>query len=556
MLEVNDIGTNILSNNNNIPFTLLLQAFSAANLGFILLDSNKKIIFWNDWMASHSGLSRDDVLGNNLLAVFPKIDSPRLDSALHDCFVNSMSSILSPRLHPHIFPLKTIQSKDAIAKSVGQMVTIFPLKSEEGELYSMIQIADVTAALVREDILRGQSRNLASEVEKRTQELQLEIRQHEQTEISLRESEKQFRSLYENAPNAYCSVSIEDGSITRFNQQMVTLSGYSEQELKGFRISELYSDTDSGIIPGIKIFKRLKKGKSTLNSEVQLVRGDGRNIWSSISAHPMLDSDGNVAEGRYSILDISDSHQNQYNLLQISKLASLGEMATGIAHELNQPLNIIRMSADSLIETLEDEDDIGKDVLAVKLERIASQTGRAAAIIDHIRIFGRKSDDGLAPISINEIVQRVNTFMADQLRLDDISLIKNIPEKCRFVNGSQIQMEQVIMNIVTNARDAINSRKENDSANMGSGKIFIGIDDDASSDRIKIVINDNGGGIPKDISSRIFEPFFTTKKAGHGTGLGLSLSYGLIAEVGGDINAENVADGAQFTITLPVIPQT
>ena len=111
------------------------------------------------------------------------------------------------------------------------------------------------------------------------------------------------------------------------------------------------------------------------------------------------------------------------------------------------------------------------------------------------------------------------------------------------------------MNLISNARDAINSRKENDLAHMGSGKIFMVINDDLSSDYIKITINDNGGGVPNDIRGRIFEPFFTTKKAGHGTGLGLSLSCGLISEAGGDINVENIADGAQFTITLPVIPQ-
>ena len=506
-------------------------------------------------MVSHSGFKSSDVLGNDLKTIFPKMNSPRLDGAMHDCFVNNMSSILSPRLHPNIFPLTEIQSKAGIDNPVGQMVTIFPLKLEAEKPYCMIQIVDVTAALVREDKLREQSKNLASEVEKRTQELQLEIKQREHTEASLRDSEKQFRSLYENAPNAYCSVSIKDGSIKCFNQQMISLSGYNEEELKGFRISELYSDTDTGITLGLKIFKKLKEGEPTLNAEVQLVRGDGRNIWVSISVHPLLDSDGNVTEGQYSILDISDSHRNQYNLLQISKLASLGEMATGIAHELNQPLNIIRMSTDSLIEILEEEGGINSEVLATKLERIESQTGRAAAIIDHIRIFARKANDTPTPISISDIVQRVNTFMAEQLRLDDISLIKDIPEKCRAVNGSQIQMEQVLMNLVSNARDAINSRKEIDPINMGAGKIFIGINDDLSSDHVKIIVNDNGGGISKDIRGRIFEPFFTTKKVGHGTGLGLSLSYGLISEAGGEIDVENIADGAQFTITLPVISQ-
>ncbi|MCK5547180.1 MAG: PAS domain-containing protein, partial [Rhodospirillaceae bacterium] len=189
-----------MSNDNNIPSPLLVQAFGAANFGFILLDSDKKIIFWNDWMVSHSGIRNDDVLGNNLIVVFPKMDSPRFDSATHDCLVNSMSSILSPQSHPYIFPLATIQSKDGAANPVGQMVTISPLKSEAGESFCMIQIADVTADLARENILREQSKNLASEIEKITQELQLEIKRREHTEASLRDSEKQFRSLYENAP--------------------------------------------------------------------------------------------------------------------------------------------------------------------------------------------------------------------------------------------------------------------------------------------------------------------------------------------------------------------
>ncbi len=132
------------------------------------------------------------------------------------------------------------------------------------------------------------------------------------------------------------------------------------------------------------------------------------------------------------------------------------------------------------------------------------------------------------------------------MRLAEIEIGLECPKACRPVLGHQVQMEQVFLNLLTNARDAIKGTQAG-----GGGKITFAVDE-SGDDLIRITVSDTGGGIPEEAMSHIFEPFFTTKKMGEGTGLGLSVSYGIIRDMGGTIEAENAGGGARFTITLPV----
>ena len=136
--------------------------------------------------------------------------------------------------------------------------------------------------------------------------------------------------------------------------------------------------------------------------------------------------------------------------------------------------------------------------------------------------------------------------MGEQLRLTEIEVVADLSGTCRPVLGHRVQMEQVILNLLTNAQDAIRGNPAS-----GGGKITIAVDDDGA-DTVRITVSDSGGGIPENALDRIFEPFFTTKEMGKGTGLGLSVSFGIIRDMDGTIEAENADGGAKFTITLPV----
>jgi signal transduction histidine kinase len=228
-------------------------------------------------------------------------------------------------------------------------------------------------------------------------------------------------------------------------------------------------------------------------------------------------------------------------IIQASKLATLGEMATSVAHELNQPLNVIRMAAGNSRRTIS-KGTADPQYLNDKLQRIEEQVARAAAIIDHMRMFGRKAEENPEPIDPREVVTNALGLVGEQLRLAGIEIATELAQDCPFILGHLIQMEQVVLNLLTNARDALAERD-------GEAKITVRVFED--DEGVHITSEDTGGGIPEDVLPRIFEPFYTTKVMGKGTGLGLSVSYGIVREMDGIIVAENIDNGARFTITFP-----
>lgn len=239
-------------------------------------------------------------------------------------------------------------------------------------------------------------------------------------------------------------------------------------------------------------------------------------------------------------------------LYQMSKLASLGEMATGLAHEINQPLSVIRLAASNALVGL--QRDMKMDYVTAKLERIIQQTVRMTRIIDHMRIFGRKSDELVQPTRPIEAVEGALQILGAHLRLDNIDVSVEMADDVPTVLCRQDQLEQVLINLLQNARDAIaESRSKTGNDFPGHIRVLITLlKREQESDRVQIEIGDNGGGIPPDTLDRIFQPFFTTKAPGKGTGLGLSVSFSIIRDHGGHLSAKNDGQGAIFIITLPV----
>lgn len=244
------------------------------------------------------------------------------------------------------------------------------------------------------------------------------------------------------------------------------------------------------------------------------------------------------------VTDITEQKQTNAQLIQASKLATLGEMSTGMAHELNQPLNVISLAVNNLrfsMAKASDEPSI-KDV--AKLDRIEGAVRRAASIIDHMRAFGRLSGEGLAAVQLGEVVAGSCSLMSEQLKLANIDLVNRFPIDSCDVMGNNIQLEQVVINLINNAKDAITEQGP-------PGEIVL--DAEFTEERVLLRVTDTGGGIPEDVLPHVFEPFFTTKPVGKGTGLGGSISYGIIRDMQGDIWAENLPQGARITVSLPLL---
>jgi C4-dicarboxylate-specific signal transduction histidine kinase len=238
--------------------------------------------------------------------------------------------------------------------------------------------------------------------------------------------------------------------------------------------------------------------------------------------------------------------KKQEQLVQAGKLATLGELTTGVAHELNNPLNNIGLFIGNAIDLIElGLEEANHERILHELHSAMQQVRKATEIISHLRTFGRAASVSREPVGITQVIRRALSLMQEQLRLRQIEVQLQVPEEEVIVIGNAIQLEQVFINLLTNARDAI--------ANAERKIIAIACTRQANS--VDIRFGDTGPGIPAGLEQRIFDPFFTTKEVGAGTGLGLSITYGIIKEHQGTISVENRPDeGALFLIQLPLEP--
>src|SRR5436305_8218077 len=234
--------------------------------------------------------------------------------------------------------------------------------------------------------------------------------------------------------------------------------------------------------------------------------------------------------------------EKQEQLVQAGKLATLGELTTGVAHELNNPLNNIGLFIGNVIDLIELGEADPQRMLH-ELYSAMQQVHKATEIISHLRTFGRAATVSREPVVINQVIQNAILLMREQLRLRQIEVQLRFPPEDVIVIGNAIQMEQVFINLLTNARDAM--------ADVAHKVITITCKINA--DIVDLTVCDTGPGIPEGLEQRIFDPFFTTKEVGAGTGLGLSITYGIIKEHKGKIaDASCPGEGALFIIQLPL----
>ncbi len=293
-------------------------------------------------------------------------------------------------------------------------------------------------------------------------------------------------------------------------------------------------------------FAGLRPGQ-VVTAEYRLRRGDGawRWLYDVLLVSETPEADGSL-RGNGFLVDVSLRKEAEQQLIQASKLASLGAMATGVAHELNQPLNVIKIGASNLRGDLEEGFGTTEDHLQ-QIAGIIGQVDRAAKLINHMRVFGRQPVEPAAPFELAAVRDGLRSLIAAQLSAERIALTFGIDEDLPKVTGHAVLLEQVLLNIVLNARDAILERRASEPGLGG----FIAIAARRAADSVVIEIEDNGAGIAPEALDHVFEPFFTTKPVGKGTGLGLAVSYGIVREMRGNLEAFAAPQGARFVITLP-----
>ncbi|MBL6933543.1 MAG: PAS domain S-box protein, partial [Rhodospirillales bacterium] len=355
-------------------------------------------------------------------------------------------------------------------------------------------------------------------------------------EQSLRETLKLNETILADSPVGI-SFFDETGQCILTNNTICDIIGATRDGV----LSQNYHNIDSWKRSGLYdvALECLKTGEAR-KYEMQEVSSFGKQFFVECHLAP-IDLD-NKRHLLFMMTDIADQKMLQVQLIQQSKMATLGEMATGMAHELNQPLNVIRMAVHNVLRKI-GKNTVEPDYLSDKLVRIDQQVDRASSIIDHMRVFGRRAEIDPVQLDPREVVDGTLGLIGEQLRIAGIDVVLDMPETCPAFMGHQVQIEQILLNLLGNARDQIEGRD-------GEKRITVAVTHDDHD--VQIAVEDTGGGIPEDLISRIFEPFFTTKEAGVGTGLGLSISYGIIIDMGGRIVAANTDHGARFTITLPM----
>ncbi|MBX3499753.1 MAG: PAS domain S-box protein [Alphaproteobacteria bacterium] len=347
-----------------------------------------------------------------------------------------------------------------------------------------------------------------------------------------------------------------DGRVTMANSGFLALTGRSHEDVVGqpldvvipcppdVRLVETFAVADGAHAP------------APVEFDVALIdtRHEKRII--RVTAQADYAEDGRMRHLVLLGVDETARRAAEVRLFDASRLATLGEMASSIAHEINQPLAVIRLAAETLGEEfqLAEPDQMPaefREFAERKLERIANQTERASTIIRDLRIFARKPDDQPTPFSVPDALRGAADLVHEQLRLASVATELQLEESCGQVMGHANRLQQVVINLMLNARDAM-LEKPGDVAPAIRVRAY------PKADRSSVVVDveDNGPGIPAHVLPRLFEPFFTTKPGGKGTGLGLSISYEIVRQMGGTISAENLEGrGARFRFVLPTAPE-
>jgi histidine kinase len=371
-------------------------------------------------------------------------------------------------------------------------------------------------------------------------EMCLDITSRKGLEEEARKSRQKYLDIFNNITNAVFLVDKRDLRIIDCNASAADLYSTPNEELRGRPFTELFAGGDT------PANREMILTHSNLY-RIKHVTRDGREFFVSLQSAPMEFDDREVF--LVSTRDITTRIETEQQLIQTGKMATLGEMATAVAHEINQPMAVIQTSIDLISRKIQRQEN----PTFTEMERVtglmATSIERATKIINHMREFGRKSDIDLEPVSVNEVLRKAFEFFSQQLSLRNIAVEWRLEENLPLIQGQPNRLEQVIINLFNNARDAIEERAARDN---GAAEKRVTIRTALLKKMVAVEFSDTGVGIPAKARDKIFEPFFTTKREGKGTGLGLSISYGIVKEHGGSIAVtENKAGGATFLILLP-----
>lgn len=411
-----------------------------------------------------------------------------------------------------------------------------PYSTEENKLLSAI----IIPLKVRRKIIG--TFNVASYRENAFSETELEVTNQIALQVAiamenarLYEHVRELANITTNAPLAILGTD-NNSIITSWNKGAETIFGYKSEEIIG-KSCQLLIPEDLQIQRNELLSEALRKGiLEEINTE--RITRSGRRVHVKITYTVIKDEKGKNVGLAHIIRNIEKEIELQRQLIQSEKLSTMGQLVSGVAHELNNPLTGIIGFSELLM--LEADKNIYKD-----LKRIQEEAARARRIVQNLLSFARMHKPEKTKIDINSIIKNVLELKSYEMRVDNIEIKCNLDINLPVTMGDPHQLQQVFLNIINNAHQAMTLSSRSGTMNIKTCKKETGI---------IIEFGDTGPGISRENLTKIFDPFFTTKEVGKGTGLGLSLSYGIIKDHGGTIQTvSEEGKGAVFTITLPII---
>ena len=375
---------------------------------------------------------------------------------------------------------------------------------------------------------------LAESFDAMTRSLKHTISQLEASRKTIEVSEKKYRRIFESSMDM---VFVTD-SLGRFldiNQTGKTILGV--EPMSGTADGLLLSDIFSSAFEYADIQQDLIQQGFVKDREFTLITLAGNELQALLSSSCQLDPSGEVLGCEGIIKDITQRRNMEQQLLQADKLASLGQLSAGVAHEINNPLGLILGYTQLMLREEPDSSQKYED-----LKTIEKHTRNCKTIVEALLNFARKTETKKVLVDVNCAIEQVLTVIRHQFELSGIAVHAHYDSELPQVLGDTEKLKQVVMNLVMNARQSISK----------TGQITISTRYHSTNHKIAIAVQDTGSGIPPHVLTRIFDPFFTTKPTGQGTGLGLSVSYGIMKEHDGEITVESEPEkGSLFSVTLP-----
>jgi len=514
------------------------QIIQGSTIPTFVVNKYHIVTHWNRACEKLTGSSAGDIVGTDRQWVpFRQEKRP----IMADVIIDDMKADELERLYGDKW------RKSALIEGAYEAEEFFPHLGESGKwlFFTAAPIKSPDGKIV------GAIETLWDKTEDRKAEEERERHNRELSELyeKYRKSEEKYRTLFDNDPNPTFIIDSETYEILDVNDRVLDCYGYSKDELLGMSFLEIGDKDDAKIAADLG---KLARDRSILFSKKRHYKKGQKPFFVNVSACYANYVGTNVLI--VSTTDITENIEKETQLIQAGKMTTLGVMAAGMAHEINQPLNVIQICADFFLKMLKKGEPIKDDDLKIMANDIVANVERAAGVIKHVRDFARQSEVVRSKVNINDPIRDVFKVLGNQLKVHQIQLELDLAPDLPHIMAEHNRLEQVFINLVTNAIDAMDEKAG--LPDFKDSEKRLRITSFAENGIVVVTVSDTGVGIPEEVKDQIFEPFFTTKNIGKGTGLGVSISYGIVKDYDGTIEIESqVGKGATFKLSFPVLSQ-